>query len=262
MRKIILALAILTTMLVSACGFIDLSRVRGSGDLVMEERNVSGFSKIDLTCSGDVVLTQGDKDSLTIEGEDNILEYVTSEVRGDTLVLGTKPNVNLVFSKHLTFYVTMKDVSGIEISGSGSVNSESVETEDLDLSIGGSGDIKLDEVDADQLSISIGGSGDVKIDVLAAESVKTDIGGSGDVFLTGKVQTQDLLISGSGKYKTVDLSSETAEIRISGSGTAEIWVLESLDAHISGSGDIRYYGRPMIDQTTSGSGDILSLGEK
>ena len=151
MRKIILALAILTTMLVSACGFIDLSRVRGSGDIVTEERDVSGFSKIDLTCSGDVVLTQGEKDSLTIEGEDNILQYVTTEVRGDTLVLGTEPNINLVFSKHLTFYVTMKDVNEINISGSGSVNSDAVETEDLDLSIGGSGDITLEKLDADQV---------------------------------------------------------------------------------------------------------------
>ena len=72
------------TMLV-AC-----SVTTGSGNVVSESRNVSGFTKIDLSGAGEVTIDQNGTEALTIEAEDNLMSKVTSEVGDGTLRLGEK----------------------------------------------------------------------------------------------------------------------------------------------------------------------------
>jgi hypothetical protein len=65
-----------------------------------------------------------------------------------------------------------------------------------------------------------------------------------------------LKISAAGKYKALDLESENARIKISGSGSARVSVSGRLDARISGSGSIYYQGRPIVVQSISGAGKV------
>jgi hypothetical protein len=69
--------------------------VSGSGRVMSETRNVSGFSNVSLKGSGRVVIEQGAAESLTVTSDDNLLKYVETEVRGSTLVLGQKNGVRL-----------------------------------------------------------------------------------------------------------------------------------------------------------------------
>ena len=61
--------------------------VRGSGDIVTEVREVSDFSEVHLEGSGDVVVEMGENESLTVEADDNLLELITTSVRGSRLVI-------------------------------------------------------------------------------------------------------------------------------------------------------------------------------
>ena len=232
----IVALLVVLVIASSAC-----SIVRGSGDIVSESREVSGFDSIDLSGVGEVIITQGEGESLTIETDDNVMEHITSEVRGGTLYLGTKPQTN-VFPTRLVFTLGVDELMAADVSGSGSVEARSIET--------------------DNLQISVSGSGSVNVDLLAADDLKVRISGSGDVELAGEVPVQDIDISGSGKYRAVDLLSEDATVSVSGSGDATLWATGSLDADVSGSGTIDYYGNPTVNTSTSGSGEVNSMGEK
>jgi len=235
------ATLILIVLLLGACG---LKAVRGSGDLVTESRDVRGFDRVVLRGSGEVIITQDGTESLTVETDDNVIEYVTTEVKGRTLELGFEgfEDAVLVAPTRLTFDLHLKDLAGLEISGSGDIEAESIAT--------------------DRLEIKVSGSGDVRIDSLAAGEVEVDISGSGGVDLAGEASRQDITIGGSGKCRTGDLRSEVVEISISGSGDAIVWATESLDVDISGSGSVDYYGKPSISTSTSGSGDVKSRGEK
>jgi len=232
------SLFVTVVLLLGACG---VSAVRGSGDLVTESRDVSGFDRIAVHGSGEVIITQDGTESLTVETDDNVIEYVTTEVKGRTLELGFEDNV-LVSPTRLTFNLHLKDLTGLDISGSGEIEAESIE--------------------ADRLEIKVSGSGDVRIDSLAAGDVEVKISGSGDVELAGEAAGQDINIGGSGKYHAGDLKSEVVEVSISGSGDATVWATESLDIDISGSGSVTYYGKPSVSTSTSGSGDVKSRGEK
>jgi hypothetical protein len=210
--------------------------------MVTETRAVSNFDSIALSGSGEVIVTQGEGESLSIETDDNVMEHVKAEVSGGTLNLGFKEGLNLISPTRLIFTVGVEDLTSVSISGSG--------------------DIESDVIKTDRLDATVTGSGDIQIGTLTADEVKARITGSGDMDLTGEVATQDITISGSGKYRAGDLRSQSTEVSITGSGDATVWATDSLDVNISGSGSVDYYGRPTMSTSGSGSGDVTSMGEK
>lgn len=232
----IYVLLVILIIVLSACRL-----VVGSGDIVSESREVSGFDSVSVSGTGEVIITQGDGESLTIETDDNVMEHVTSEVRGGTLYLGTEPRTN-VRPTRLIFMLGVDELKGADVSGSGSVEAASLETDNLEFGVSGSGSVNVDSLTADQLNVRISGSGDVQ--------------------LAGEAPEQDIDISGSGDYRAGDLLSETAVVSISGSGQATLWTTDSLDADVSGSGTVNYYGNPTVSSSTSGSGSINGRGEK
>lgn len=216
--------------------------VNGSGDLITETREVSNFDSITLSGSGEVIINQGEGESLTIETDDNVMEHIKAEVSGGTLELGFEEGLNLISPTRLIFTVGIEDLSEMRITGSGDIGADTLETNRLDT--------------------TVTGSGDIRIDTLTADEVKARITGSGDMDLAGEVSAQDITISGSGRYDAGDLLSESAEVSITGSGNATVWATDSLDVNITGSGSVDYYGRPSLNTSGSGSGDINNKGEK
>lgn len=241
-RLTIILLALTAILTTAACSSI----IRGSGELVTESRQVRNFDRISLEGMGEVQVTQDGRESLSIETDDNIMEYVKADVEGRTLKLGLKEGVsifNMIFPSRLIFTLGVDDLNGVSISGSGDIEAGLIET--------------------DQLEVLISGSGKVQISNLTAGEVIAEISGSGEVDLAGgETAEQDISISGSGKYLAGDLCSAAVQVSVSGSGTATVCADETLEADISGSGSINYYGRPSLRSSSSGSGSINNLGEK
>jgi hypothetical protein len=233
---VLLALVVMLT--VTACTGIILR----SGDVITETRQVSDFDRIVLRGMGVVIVTQDGSESLSIETGDKVMELVEAEVVGGTLELGLEEGVNLISNARLIFYVGVDDLSGLAVAGSGRIESELIETEDLEARVGGSGKIQI-----------VG---------LATGGMNVRISGSGEIDLAGEAAAQDVSISGSGRYLAGDVCSESVKVSISGSGKATVCAIETLDTNISGSGSISYYGQPSITSSGSGSGKLNNLGEK
>jgi len=208
-----LALALLAVLLlVSAC-----SVTKGSGRVVTETREVSGFTKVELSGSGELTIEKTGTESLSISAEDSLLPQLTSDVSGDTLTLGTKPNTSILPTKPITYSLTVKDLTGIAVSGSGSV----------------------------------------RVSDLMTNSLTTKISGSGTITASGAVNDQDVDISGSGRYQAEQMTSKAVRAQISGSGTASVLASDLLDVKISGSGTLTYSGNPQVTQQISGSGKLI-----
>lgn len=237
---LLLALALVCSSV--ACSFFGWRVVRGSGKVVEEEREVAGLTGVILNGVGHLTIERGDTERLRIEAEDNLLPYITSEVRGGVLEIGPRTNVNLWPRRPVNYYLTVVSLESVTVSGSGQVEARALEAERFDLTVSGSGDAKIDSVDTQELTVQISGSG------------KVDVAG-------GKADKQNLGISGSGKYTARELESVDAQVRISGSGAATIRVSDTLDVNVSGSGDVQYIGRPRINQTVSGSGKVRAIGD-
>jgi hypothetical protein len=226
--------------LLSSCG---LSVIQGSGRIISQDRAVSFFNQVDLQGSGDIILTQGDAEAMRVEADDNIMDYIKTEVRGDTLYVGFKDyRGDTVWpSQSIKYYITMNTIKGLTLTGSGTISAKQVNALDLGLTINGSGDILLD--------------------ALTANSVDCTIRGSGKCVLAGKVGSQTAAIIGSGKYLADRLESQTAIVSIAGSGNITVRVAESLDVTITGSGDVTYYGKPSVSEHITGSGNVRGQKE-
>ena len=257
---------------------------QGSGNVVEESRPISGVQSVDLATIGNVIIEIGEQESLRIEAEDNLMKFFETEMRGNTLLITTNPKtVNLRPTKPVYFFLTVKKLEEVVISGSGDIQVPDLKSDQFDVAIGGSGDISLNDLEADRLDIDIGGSGDVNAGSVNVLSLRVKINGSGDISLMqlladdlslgvngsgnlriedGKVSEQDIDINGSGNFQAGDLASKVTGIRIGGSGDIIVWVIDSLDVRIMGSGNVRYYGQPTVSSTGNGSGDVISLGDK
>jgi hypothetical protein len=229
----------IVTMLASACG---LMPIFGSRNLISETRTVSGFDKVDVSGGGSLNIIQDGTESLTVETDDNMMQYITSQVRGGTLYLSLDSHMQSVAPSALNFTVHVKDLSGINTSGSWDVTSA--------------------EIKGVNLAIVLSGSGKVRVDSMTLTTLSVTSSGSGNVTVAGKTDSQTISISGSGKYTAGDLNSQSANITISGSGNVTVWATKTLTAHVSGSGEVSYYGSPQVSFDQSGSGSIHNLGTK
>jgi hypothetical protein len=224
--------------------------IRGSGDVIVEERNVSGFDQIAMAGAGRIIITQGDEESLTIETDDNLMEYIETRVRGNTLEIDFSDDIILSSGGHDVLEPSAGFIFRISV-----INLETV-------SVSGAAEIKAEKLKVENFEINFSGAGDIQVDDLNADRVVVNVSGAGDVELAGKVDYQDIILSGLGRYRGFDLESQHASVVISGAGGAELWVSRALDVVISGAGDVEYYGEPNVSPQISGLGRIQGLGGK
>jgi hypothetical protein len=208
------SLAVTCVLALAACGFVDT--IAGSGHVVTETRTVSGFTKVSLAGTGRLVVDQSGDETLTIETDDNLLPYLTSEVVSGELRLGTKLGAHVNPTRDIVYHVTAKTIEGLSIAGSGSMDAT--------------------HLSGNQLTASASGSGDIK--------------------LAGQVHTLRIDIAGSGPYAGADLQTADATIHIAGSGDAVIAASEKLDVNIAGAGSVEYIGNPTVTQSIAGAGSV------
>jgi len=244
MRRIRLLLPLLAVAL-SGCEGLDdalnAERVRGSGKVTQEQRDLRNFNEVMLAAVGELNIQQGDRESLSIEAEDNIMPRIKTDVEEGRLVIRTERGVSLSPTVPIRYRLMVKELRALELSGSGKVHTGGIRSQDFAVRLPGSGEIQMDELNADSLTAEISGSGSIE--------------------LPGKVNSQKVRISGSGDYNARNLHSRSADVSISGSGESTVWAQEDLSAHISGSGNIEYYGNPRVSKHISGSGGINNAGD-
>lgn len=208
-RAVILGLCLSLIIILGAC-----TPVTGSGRIVAEERPVTGFNVIELTGSGEVVITQTGTESLKVSADDNVLPLLTSEVRGQRLILGTKPRI-LLTNATIRYDVTVADLSALALTGSGNITLEKVEGDRLDVQFTGSGKI-VASGNVQTLMLDLSGSGEFDGEQLTSQQAQTAVSGSGDVVVNAQ-ETLAVDISGSGNVEYVGNPQVTSDISGSGS---------------------------------------------
>lgn len=237
MKKIItLGIALCTIAVTNA------QKIKGNGNIVTIERSTDDYDAIAVSGWFNVILVDGQEGKLSIEGEENLLEYIKTEVKEGKLVIKVKKGYNLQpssWKKDGGIYVTVpvESVNEVTLSGSGDiVGKKTISTSEFSTNMSGSGDITLD---------------------VESKTVSASMSGSGDINLSGTTEVFDVQISGSGDIEAYDLIADTVDASISGSADIKVTANKMLKARVSGSGDIHYRGdATKLDTKSSGSGDI------
>jgi hypothetical protein len=215
--------------------------VPGSGVVITETREVSNFDRIDLKGEGNVIVSVGASFSLTIETDDNLMQYLDTAVEGDTLVLATvsAEPIDIEPTNSITWSITMPAVAGVTISGAGSIGLRGLGAERIDAAINGAGDIDLLEIDVAYMDAAIRGAGMIRA--------------------TGTADRASLAIEGVGSIEAGDLETIAVSCVFKTAGDMVVWATDELAVTGDSMGTVSVYGSPEM----SGDRDkVTLLGDK
>ncbi len=215
------------------------SSVKGDGNMQTEQRPVTSFNKIDVSGDWEVILTQGESESVKLEADKNLLGLIETKVEGGDLVIGAKRNKSLSSEKGLKVYLTFKNLNKIELSG----------------------DVKLSattKLTFDKLQLEGSGSAELNLD-LNANQLDADMNGSSKTMLKGRISEVLFTISGEGSLSALELNINKCTVDISGDGNASVCVKDELNTTISGSGSVQYKGSPLVKKNISGDGNVSEI---
>ncbi|MEJ2707059.1 MAG: DUF2807 domain-containing protein [Anaerolineales bacterium] len=217
--------------------------------MATETREVSNFDRIVMRGYGDLRITQAEQESLIIEADEEILPRIKTEVHEGELRIDVVDDwVERIFkifsqgldSQRINYNLSIKRLNSLKITGAARVRSDALE--------------------AAELAIEAGGAVEMEINALKSQKLQVKFPGTGQIKLSGKVEKQDISVSGAGAYQAKGLESQTARVRLDGVGKATVWVTGNLEVSINGLGSVEYYGSPTLSKSVHGLGSVKALG--
>lgn len=216
-------------------------KIKGNGNSTTTERSVSDYDKIGVAGNFNIALVKGKEGKITIKTDENLLEYIITEVENGELKIKTKKGYQIQTKNNIEITIPFEDIESVALAGSGKITSEDIiNTSNLNLSLSGSGDLTLK---------------------VATKNLNSSTAGSGNITLNGYTNNFNLSIAGSGNVNAYNLKSDIATIKIAGSGNAKVNAINEIHGSSAGSGNIYYSGNPTIVKVKSvGSGSVKKKG--
>lgn len=189
---------------------------------VKQERNVSGFTKVKSENAIKVIITVGEKESLTFEAEENVLPKLKAEVKNGELKIYVSGDASS--KKPMVAYVTAKTITALYAESASSLEvTNAISVDKMDLKAKSAGSIKLE---------------------LNAKLVVANVEGAGSIKVKGVTNSLTANASGAGSLKAMELKSDKVVVNASGAGSANVNAIQSLEANATGAGSVTYIGEP------------------
>jgi hypothetical protein len=215
----------------SSCGN---KTIGGNGKVIIKEREVKGFNAISIKGAFDVVLKNGNKESLSVEADENLISNIISNINDSILEIYNIKTV--VRSKELKLIICCPQLNSIDFSGATELSCDSL-------------------IKYKNLSINISGAGRVDME-LQTNELNAIVSGGAELVFSGKSNLFDVSITGAGNIDAQKFDVQDCRIDISGFGRAKVKAIKKLEVNISGAGKVEYIGDPEIKQSITGVGKI------
>jgi len=206
----------LVLMSAACVDIVAFGGVQGSGVSKSEQRSLAPFNAIGLAGSADVRVTIAEKQSVAVEGDDNILPLIETSVASGKLEISTKTPYSSRIG--VTVTITVPALDSVGVAGSGDVSVTGLDAESfvasvagsgvvratgkarrVEAKVAGSGDIDFSELKAAEASAAVTGSGDIRIH--ATDSLSASVTGSGDISYSGTPKNVSRNVLGSGDVR-------------------------------------------------------------
>jgi hypothetical protein len=212
--------------------------ITGSGDLVTQEEDLSGFDKVDVSHAFQVDVRAGDDLRVIVRVDDNVVEHLEVAKEGRTLRIGLKRDQRYnIESATLEAEVTLPELTALELSGASHVTVTGFRT-------------------TKKLGLDLSGASSVRGDLQAGDA-RFDLSGASQVQLTGSAGDVTIDASGASVVRLEDFAVRDADVDASGASKVTVNASGRLDAEASGASHVIYLGSPTLGkQDTSGTSSI------
>ena len=209
--------------------------ITGNGRVGQEARKVNAFSGISAGGIFDIFVKQGDRYDVVIEADENLFDAIETRVSDNTLKL--KTNKNIRKATKMNVYITVKELTHLNISGSADFTGQShFTTNTMDITCSGAASMTID---------------------LEANRLKCNTSGSSDLEIKGFASQVEVQTSGASDFEGGELKAKVGVLSASGSSDLTIHLSDVAGGSASGSSDITIKGSPATTNfNTSGSADI------
>lgn len=209
-----------------------------TGDIVTELRTVDKFDKIRVEDNVHVYITQDTVFEVKVEGGENLIPLVKTEVRDGEIFIrnDNRCNWSRSYDPLLIVHIKMPVVKYITSQTAGTIKSmNTITTESFDYRTTSLGDIDL---------------------TVNNKAVIGHMHGAGDIYIRGTSEHHACHIIGNGFVRAADLSTKYTWIFSNTTGNVMVNASDLLQAELHGSGDLIYKGDPVIEQKVYGTGKV------
>jgi len=160
--------------------------VKGSGIAKTEKREVISFHSLDVNYVGSIEVRSQEQENVQISGDDNIISFITTEVKNGTLYIRGTKGYNP--RQKLLIIVSTPNVKRFVFDGVGEANLSNIKNDRLEIVVSGVGSLSASG-ETKELDITLSGVGNVDAKNLRAVNAKVNSKavGSVDLYVTGQL---------------------------------------------------------------------------
>ena len=189
--------------------------VRGSGTLAREKRDVSSFTSIYTEGEFEVDVVCQKTQSLEIEGDDNILPLISTEVSNN--VLRVKPVRDYSVSEPIKLKISVPDLAALTVTGAGKASVSGLHNDKFEIVVNGAPTIRAS---GDTAALSIDSNGAAKVDTHKLHAAKVTVESKG-VSSVQVYASEKLDVTVSGPSHVTYEGEATVNKTINGPGSVE-----------------------------------------
>ncbi len=183
-RSLLVLLAPLVLVTLTACGFYGVDGTKGSGNLLTETRELGSFTRIDIRGGANVELTVDPNltQSVSATYDDNVIGFIVTRVDANTLIIDTAGSFSITGGPRRVVTVVTDDIEVITTRDGADPTGSGV-TESYRLQASDGSDVDLVDLQASSVEVDASGGSDVK--VFVSESITGQASGAADVEIFG-----------------------------------------------------------------------------
>ncbi|QMU63924.1 MAG: DUF2807 domain-containing protein [Flavobacteriaceae bacterium] len=231
-----LSIILFISVCISSCGMDMFNRIDGNRNVVTQKRKISDdFTKVKVSSGIDLYLTQGSKNELVVEADENLHDIIITEVENGRLTIYSEKNIWRAKAKKV--YLTVTAIEALKAtSGSDVYSKNMLKVKDFDLSVNSGADVNI-TVEADTITTSASSGADLKV--------------------SGEAHTHFSSASSGSSINAYALKSKNVTVKVSSGADINIYASETINARASSGGDIDYKGNPeIVNKKTSSGGSV------
>jgi len=233
-HKIITLLFVAT--LFNSCAVDLFNRVNGNRNVVTEDRSTKeDFTKIKVSTGLDLYISQGAKNQITVEADENLQDIIITEVNDGILKIYSEKNIWKAKARKV--YVTIKNLEAITATSGSEVYTNEI-------------------LKVDNLNISATSGADIHISV-DANTVETTATSGSDIEVSGVSNNHISKATSGASIDAYQLRSKNVTVRVTSGADINVYASESIDAKATSGGDIDFKGSPKkVNKKTSSGGSV------
>jgi hypothetical protein len=170
------------------------SGVQGSGIAATQTRTVARFSSLELAGSNNVIVVVGDRQSVVVHADSNLIGHVTTQVVAGSLVIADTGSFTA--KTPVSVEVSVPSLTALNLSGSGQLSVTGIKTPHMIVMVSGSGLLHAAGTAA-RLDVTLSGDGMAQLNQLTASEVHAVVSGSGLIQVTATTSL-DASVPGTG----------------------------------------------------------------